>query len=118
MASATEKELEKAEDRADREKRGRLKLVERGMFVGGIFGGAALSAVVDLKFKPIMGIQPSVFLGAAGIVAVGMNWIPAKSEDQFLTIALGMLAPKIAERTKATMAASGMFGAAATNGGS
>lgn len=114
MSSAADKELKSAEATADREKDKRVKLEERGMFVGGILGGAALSAVVDLKFKPIFGIQPSVFLGAATIVAVGMDWIPRKNEDQALTIALGMLAPKVAERTKATMAASGMFGDAAT----
>lgn len=111
--SAIEKDLEKAEDRADREKDKHMKLVERGMFVGGIFAGAALSAVVDLKFKPIMGIQPSVFMGAAVLVAVQMDWVPRKNEDQLLTLALGMLSPKVAERTKATMVASGMFGAAA-----
>ena len=110
MPSAIEKRLETAEDRADREKSKREKLVERGMFVGGIFGGAALSAVVDLKFKPIFGIQPSVFLATAAIIAVGMDWLPKKNEDQILTLALGGIAPKVAERTKMTMVSSGMFG--------
>ena len=109
MTPAENKKLDSAEDRADREKGRREKLVERGMFVGGVFGGAALSAVVDLKFKPIFGIQPSVFIGTMVIIAVGMDWVPRKSEDQAMSIGLGMLAPKVAERTKLTMLASGMF---------
>ena len=110
MSSAIEKKLESAETRADSYKRGRDKLVERGMFVGGIFGGAALSAVVDLKFKPILGIQPSVFLGTLGVIAVGMDWLPRKNEDEILTVSLGMLAPQIAARTKVSIVTSGLFG--------
>lgn len=105
-----EKKLEAAEERADRNKRQKDKLVERGMFMGGIFGGAALAAVVDLKFKPILGIQPSVFMGTVGVIAVGMDWVPRKNEDEVLTISLGMLAPTIYAKTKVSVATSGMFG--------
>ncbi len=111
-----DEELEKAEGKAERATDKANRLVERGLFVGGVIGGAALGAVLDLKLRPIFGLPPSLFLGAVGIGLVTMNKLSKKNEGTILALSLGMVAPVVYTRTAGAVAA-GMFGGILGNGG-
>lgn len=91
--------VDKAENKADRANKKSSKLLERGLFVGGTLGGAALAAVLDRKIGTIWGIPASVFAGGLGLAAVSMDWIEGKNEDSILAMSLGAVAPTVYNKT-------------------
>lgn len=109
------KEVDRLEGRVDSKDRKLDRILSRGMFVGGTIGGAALGAILDLKLRPILGLPPSLFLGAAGVALVTMDKVPRRQEDTILAISLGMVAPTVYSRTALAVGA-GMLGGVVGNG--
>lgn len=107
--TALVKENESLKRRVDSRDERLDRIMTRGMFVGGVVGGAALGTIVDLRIGSIMGFKPSAFLSALGIVLVMTDKIPRRHEDTVLSLSLGMAAPMVAEKTKAAIA-EGFFG--------
>ena len=101
MATKTES-LERKLDAKDRKLD---RIMTMGMFSAGIIGGAALGALLDLKFGTIWGFRPSGLVGAIGLALVATNKMPRKYEDEALAFSLGMIAPTVFDKAKETIAA-------------
>jgi len=109
MANATQKENESLERRIDSKDRKLDRIESRGMFVGGVIGGAALGAIIDARIGTIWGFIPSNLIAAVAIGLVLADKIPRKNEDLVLALGLGMAAKPVYDKTVEVMA-KGMFG--------
>ena len=67
------------------------RIMTRGLFVGGVVGGAAIGAFVDLKFGTIWGFRPSALIGAVAVAAAIMDKVPRRNEEMVLSLGLGMI---------------------------
>lgn len=102
-ASAVAKENESLERRLESKDKKLERIMSRGMFVGGVIGGAALGAMIDLRFGSIWGFQPSTLFAAVGITLVMTDKVPKKHEEMVLALALGMVAKPVYEKTVETL---------------
>lgn len=84
-------------------------IMQRGVFVGGALGGAALGAMLDLRFGSIWGFKPSTLLAALGIGAVMADKVSRKNEDLVLAVSLGMAAMPVYQKT-VQVVGEGFFG--------
>lgn len=101
MATKTEtleRQVEARDKKLDR-------IMTKGLFIGGIVGGAALGALLDLKFGTIWGFRASGLVGALCIGLVAMDKVPRKYEDEVLAFGLGMAAPTVFDQAKKTIQA-------------
>jgi uncharacterized protein YcfJ len=106
---ALNKENESLQRRLDT-KDGKLETIQqRGVFVGGVVGGAAIGAMIDVRFGSIWGFKPSTFLAAIGIGLVMADKVSRKNEDMVLALALGMAAMPVYQKT-VQVVGEGFFG--------
>lgn len=107
--SAAEKENEKLESRIESKDRKLARIDTRGMFVGGVIGGAALGAIIDARIGTLWGFIPSNLVAAVAIGLVLADKIPRKNEDLVLALGLGMAAKPVYDKAVETMK-KGLFG--------
>ncbi len=113
--SALQKENDSLERRVESRDKKLDTIMRRGMFVGGAIGGAALGAIVDVRFGTIWGFPASSFLAAVGIAAVLSDRVGRKWEDTVLAVSLGMAAKPVYDKTVKTIG-EGLFGGLFGNG--
>ena len=102
-ASTLNKENESLERRLEGKSNKLESIMQRGVFVGGVVGGAALGAMLDIRFGTIWGFKPSTFLAALAIGLVMADKVSRKNEDIVLALGLGMAAMPVYEKTVETI---------------